>query len=294
MKLPKLTLGALLLLGLLASGFARAADKLEIIALPGKTDVAAQDVAADVMIAILAVSQTLRGDSDLSRGLGKAQLAPDAKVVSYDAGPKGGGFRYEGYRSGGVTLNVVEPSRHGDPGRRLTGFLQFVNIDGLRAQTAFMIDYGYSTKGIVIHDLQAMPMTPVDARVVLRALPLKAGQALLEQRPKTIDALLERTASQAQAMPLPAGDWMLIAISPDRMLPGDRLEIHVGAEAGKIDPKAPAAATFDDTNFPVAAMPWKASGKPAIASVFLHTDMHPKRSDGRRLLGTMPLTEGKK
>lgn len=294
MKLLELTFGALLLLGLLASGSAGAADKLEIIALPGKTDVAAQDVAADIMLAILAVSQTLRGDSDLSRGLGKAQLAPDAKVVSYDAGPKGGGFRYEGYRSAGVTLNVVEPSRHGNPGRRLTGFLQFVNIDGLRAQTAFMIDYGYSTKGIVVHDLQAMPTTPVDARVVLRALPLKAGQALLEQRPKTIDALLERTASQAQTMPLPAGDWMLIAISPDRVLPGDRLEIHVGAEAGKIDPKAPVATTFDDTGFPVAAVPWKGSGRPAIASVFLHTDMHPKKSDGRRLLGTMPLTDGKK
>jgi hypothetical protein len=293
MKTLKLALCALVF-GLLASGSAGAADKLEIIALPGKTDVAAHDVAADIILAVLAVSQTLRGDSDLSRGLGKAQLAPDAKVVSYDAGPKGGGFRYEGYRLGGVTLNVVEPSRHGDPGRRLTGFLQFVNIDGLRAQTAFMIDYGYSTKGIAVHDLQAMPMTPVDARVVLRALPLKAGQALLDQRPKTIDALLERTASQAQAMPLPAGDWMLIAISPDRVLPGDRLEIHVGAEAGKIDPKSPAATTFDDTSFPVAAVPWKASGKPAVASVFLHTDMHPKKSDGRRLLGTMPLTGAKK
>lgn len=290
----KVTLGALLLAGALVSGSADAADKLEIIALPGKTDVAATDVAADIMLAVLAVSQTLRGDSDLSRGLGKVQLAPDAKVVSYDAGPKGGGFRYEGYRLGRVMLNVVEPSRHGDPGRRLTGFLQFVNIDGLRAQTAFMVDYGYSPKGVAIHDLQAMPMTPADARVVLRALPLKAGQAFLGQRPKTIDALLEQTASQAQAMPLPAGDWLLIAISPDRVLPGDRLEIHVGVEAGKIDPKAPVATTFDDTGFPVAAVPWKGSGKPAIASVFLHTDMHPNKNDGRRLLGTMPLLEGKK
>ncbi len=293
MKSLKLALCALVF-GLLASGSAVAADKLEIIALPGKTDVAAQDVAPDIMLAVLTVSQTLRGDSDLSRGLGKALLAPDAKVVSYDAGPKGGGFRYEGYRLGGVTLNVVEPSRHGEPGRRLTGFLQFVNIDGLRAQTAFMIDYGSSAKGIAVHDLQAMPMTPVDARVVLRALPLKAGQALLEQRPKAVDVWLERTASLAQAMPLPAGDWMLIAISPDRVLPGDRLEIHVGAEAGKIDPKAPAATTFDDVGFAVAAVPWKASGKPAIASVFLHTDMHPNKSDGRRLLGTVPLMEGKK
>ena len=71
-------------------------------------------------------------------------------------------------------------------------------------------------------------------------------------------------------------------------------KIHVGAEAGKTDPKAPAATSFDDAGFAVAAMPWKASGKPAIASVFLHTDLHPKKSDGRRLLGTMPLTGSKK
>lgn len=295
MKPSRIFAGALLLLvGLAASGAAGAADKLEMIAIPGNTEVAAKDVGADVMLAVLAVSQALRGDGDLSKGLGAAQMAADARIASHDAGPKGGGFRYEGYRLARVTLNVIEPSRHGNPGRRLTGFLQFVNIEGLRAQTAFMIDYVSAPKGIVIHDLQALPFTPADARVVLRALPLKAGQALLEQRPKSIEALLEKTASQAQAMPLPVGEWMLIAISPDRVLPGDRLEIHVGTETGKIDAKATVAATFDYTLFPVAAVPWKSSGKPAIASVFLHTDMHPNKSDGRRLLGTMPLADGRK
>jgi hypothetical protein len=290
----KLFVGALLLARLMLPGAAGAADKLEILVLPGKTEVAGKDVAGDIMLAVLAVSQTLRGDGDLSRGLGAAQMAANAKAVSYDAGARGGGFRYDGYRLGHVTLNVIEPSRHANPGRRLTGFLQFVNIDGLRAQTSFLIDYAYGPKGIVIHELQAMPSTPVDARVILRALPLKAGQALLEQRPKSIEALLEKTASQAHVMPLPAGEWVLLAISPDRVLPGDRLEIHVGTEAGKIDAKAPAATTFDYTSFPVAAMPWKSSGRPTIASVFLHTDLHPDKSDGRRLLGTLPLADGKK
>jgi hypothetical protein len=294
MKLSTILAGVLLLLGMGMSGAAGAADKLEIIALPGKTEVAARDVGPDIMLAVLAVSQTLRGDGDLSRGLGATRLAPDAKVVTHDAGLKGGAFRYEGYRLSRVTLNVVEPSRHGNPGRRLTGFLQFVNIEGLRAQTAFMVDYLSGPRGIVIHDLQALPFAPADARVVLRALPLKAGQALLEQRPKSIEALLEKTASEAHALPLPAGDWMLFAISPDRVLPGDRLEIHVGTEAGKIDAKAPAATVFDYTSFPVAALPWKSSGRPAIASVFLHTDLHPDKSDGRRLLGTLPLADGKK
>ncbi|MDI1342864.1 MAG: hypothetical protein PSV22_02025, partial [Pseudolabrys sp.] len=100
----------------------------------------------------------------------------------------------------------------------------------------------------------------------------------------------EQTASLARQMPLPAGDWMLVAISPDRVLPGDRLEIHVGPEAGKIDPKVQSAITFDYTNFPVAAVPWRSSGKSAIASVFLHTDMHPNKSNGQRLLGTVGLT----
>ena len=294
MKLSTIFAGMLLLLGLAASGAAGAADKLEIIALPGNTEVAARDVGADVMLAVLAVSQTLRGDGDLSKGLGAAQMAPGAKVVSHDAGLKGGAFRYEGYRLGRVTLNVIEPSRHGASGRRLTGFLQFVNIEGLRAQTAFMIDYVSGPKGIVVHDLQALPFTPADARVVLRALPLKAGQALLDQRPKSIESLLEKTASEAHALPLPAGEWMLFAISPDRVLPGDRLEIHVGTEAGKLDAKAPTAMVFDYTSFPVAAVPWKSSGRAAVASVFLHTDLHPDKSDGRRLLGTLPLAEGKK
>jgi hypothetical protein len=286
-------LGILLLSFVLASGSAGAADKLEILAMPGKAEVAARDVAPDIMLAVLAVSQTLRGDKDLSQGLGKVQLAPDARVVSYDAEAKGDGFRYVGFRLGRVMLNVVEPSRHAESGRRLTGFLQFMNIDGLRAQTAFMIDYVTTARGVTIHDLQAMPTTPADARVVLRALPLKAGQALLDRRPGSIEELLELTAKQAQAMPLPAGDWMLVAMSPDRVLRGDRLEIHVGAEAGKIDPKAPPATTFDLSSFPVAAVSWKASGKPAMASVFLHTDMHPNKTDGRRLLGAMPLVAGK-
>ena len=80
MKTLKLAL-CVLVFGMLASGSAGAADKLEIIALPGKTDVAAQDVAPDIMLAVLAVSQMLRGDADLSRGLGKALVAPEAKVM---------------------------------------------------------------------------------------------------------------------------------------------------------------------------------------------------------------------
>ena len=294
MELSKLCVAALVLLGMSLPGGAGAADRLEMIVLPGRTEVAARDAASDVMLAVLAVSQTLRGDADLSKGLGAAQLAPDAQSVSFDAGKKGGSFRYDGYRLGGMILNIVEPSRHASPGRRLTGLLQFVNIDGLRSQTAFMIDYGYGAKGIVIHDLQAMPSTPVDARVILRALPLREGQALIQQPPDTIEGLLEKTAALARPMPLPDGDWMLFALSPDRVLPGDRLEIHVGTVAGTPEPGQPATARLDRASFPVAARAWTSNGKPAIVSVFLHTDLHPDKSDGRRLLGTLPIAEGRK
>ena len=286
----KITLRSLVLIALMMSQSAGAAENLAVVTIPGSTDVAAKDVAPDIMLAVLAVSQTLRGDRDLSKGLGTTQFAPGAKIASHDAGPNGGGFRYDGYQLAGVTINIIEPSPRTNPGRRVTGLLQFQNLDGLRAQTAFMIDYGYSPKGVVVHDLQAMPLTPADARVVLRALPLKDGQALLQQRPRTIEAFLEQTASRARRMPLPAGDWMLVAISPDRVLPGDRLVIHVGSEAGKIDPKAPPAMTFDYAGFPVAAVAWRSGGQSAIASVFLHTDMHPNKSNGRRLLGTVGLT----
>ncbi len=298
------TFAALLVAGLLMSGAAGGADKLEadrleIVALPGRTDVDARDVAADVTLAILAVSQTLRGDGDLSRGLAKTRLAPGARVVSYDGRPKGDGFRYDGFRLGRVTLNVVEPSRHADPGRRLTGVLQFANIEGLRAQAAFMVDYGYAAAGVVVHELQAMPMTPVDVRVILRAVPLKAGQALLEQRPATLEDLLEYTASHDQPMPLPAGEWMLVAVSPDRVLPGDRLEIQVGSPGGgpvgsQAGNQAGPVTTLAYWDFPVAAVPWTGSGKPAVASVFLRTGLHPDGSDGRRLLGTLALGERRK
>jgi len=139
-----------------------------------------------------------------------------------------------------------------------------------------------------------MPSTPVDARVILRALPLKEGQALLQQPPDTIEALLDKTAALARPLPLPDGDWMLFALSPDRVLPGDRLEIHVGAVAGVAEPGQPATTRLDRTSFPVAARPWKSSGKQAIVSVFLHTDLHPDKSDGRRLLGTLPIADGRK
>ena len=281
---------SLVLIALMISQSAGAAENLAVVTIPGSTDVAAKDVAPDIMLAVLAVSQTLRGDRDLSKGLGTTQLASGAKIASHDAGASGGGFRYDGYQLAGVTINIIEPSPRANPGRRVTGLLQFQNIDGLRAQTAFMIDYGYTPKGVVVHDLQAMPVTPTDARVVLRALPLKDGQALLQQRPRTIEAFLEQTAARARKMPLPAGDWMLVAISPDRVLPGDRLEIHVGPEAGKIDPKVQPATAFDYASFPVAAIAWRSSGKSEFASVFLHTDMHPNKSNGQRLLGTAELT----
>ncbi|MDI1342849.1 MAG: hypothetical protein PSV22_01945, partial [Pseudolabrys sp.] len=167
---------SLVLIALTISQSAGAAENLAVITIPGSTEVAAKDVAPDIMLAVLAVSQVLRGDGDLSKGLGTTQLASGAKIASHDVGPNGRGFRYDGYQLAGVTINIIEPSPRANPGRRVTGFLQFQNFNGLRAQTAFMIDYGYAPKGVVVYDLQAMPFSPADARVVLRALPLKDGQ----------------------------------------------------------------------------------------------------------------------
>ena len=50
------------------------------------------------------------------------------------------------------------------------------------------------------------------------------------------------------------------------------------------------SSSFDIGGFPVAAVPWTASGRPAVANIFLRTDMHPEKTAGRRLVASQPLS----
>jgi hypothetical protein len=271
---------------------ARAADDVYAIAMPGRYEVAPSTVAPDIMTAIVAAVRSVRGESDLGKGVAPVSLAPDAKVVAGDRLGEGPAFSYEGYAVAGVRLHRLEPSAHGPQGRRLLGVLQFVNAAALRAETAFLIDYTAAGKGLAIHQLQTMAVTPTDPRVVLRALPRTAGEALAKARWNDIGAFMEATLALRKPLPQTRDDWLLIALSPDRMLVGDKLEIYVA------DRQAPPASTyagtsFDIGGFPVAAVPWTASAKQAVANIFLKTDMHPDKSDGRRLIATQPLSGGR-
>ena len=162
---------------------------------------------------------------------------------------------------------------------------QLTDAAGLRADTAFLVDYLGTDKALAIHELQAMATTPPDLRVVLRALPLEAGRALMERRPKTMESLLAETLAARKPLPQRSEEWMLVALSPDRVLPGDRLEVQIG------DQPAAAPVRFDVQGFPVVSLPWKATGKPVTANLFLHTDMHPDKRDGRRPVGSVVLTD---
>lgn len=271
---------------------ASVADDVYAIAMPGRYEVAPSAVAPDIMTAVVAAVRSVRGESDLGKGVAPVSLAPGVKVVAGDRLSEGPAFTYEGYALAGVRLHRLEPSAHGPQGRRLLGVLQFVNAVALRAETAFLIDYTAAGKGLAIHQLETMAVTPTDPRVVLRALPRTAGEALAKAKWTDIGAFMEATLALRKPLPLTRDDWLLVALSPDRMLAGDRLEIHV---ADKQAPPAPAYAgtSFDIGGFPVAAVPWTASGKPAVANIFLKTDMHPDKSDGRRLVATQPLTGGR-
>ncbi|MBS0520081.1 MAG: hypothetical protein JSR90_15410 [Proteobacteria bacterium] len=271
------------------SAGAHAADDRYAVAMPGRYEVAPSAVAPDVMTAIVAVVRSLRGENDLGHGVAPVSLAGDARVLSGDRVGEAAVFAYEGYAVAGVRLHRLEPSAHGSNGRRLMGVVQFVDARALRAETAFLIDYTGEGKGLVLHELQTMAVTPTDPRVVLRAIPAAAGEALMKRKWTDVGAFLEATLALRKPLPQAEGDWLLIAVSPDRMLAGDRLEIHVA------DKPAPPGAAYAGRSlslngFPVTTVPWKAAGRPAVANIYLRTDMHPDKSDGRRLVASQPLS----
>ncbi|MDI1284534.1 MAG: hypothetical protein PSV46_09065 [Reyranella sp.] len=285
----KTMLGAAAALFILAAApDVRAADDLYAIAMPGRYEVEPSKVAPDIMVALVATMRSLRGENDLGKGVAPVVLAKDARVAASDRLGDGTAFSYDGYALAGVRLHRLEPSAHGGEGRRLFGVLQFVNGTALRAETAFLIDYTVANKGLVIHVIQTMSATPTDTRVVLRALPKAEGEALLQRKPKDIAAFLDATLAARKPLPQARGEWLLVALSPDRLLAGDRLEIHVGGK-GAAAAKDYAGTSLDLAGFPVTAIPWKATGKVEFANVYLRTDMHPDKSDGRRLLATQGL-----
>ena len=268
-------------------GAATAADEFQAVAVAGRYEVDPRTAAPDILLSLAAVERTLRGETTLGSKSVAVTLARGARVTLADRLEKAATFGYEGFVLRRATLNRIEPSAHGPAGRRLMGVLHFANAAGLRADTAFLVDYLGTDKTLAIHELQAMAVTPPDLRVVVRALPLKAGEILMERRTQTIEVLLAHILAVRKPPPQSREEWMLVVFSPDRVLPGDRLDIRIGDQAVGMP------VSFDVQGFPVAALPWKATGKAASANIYLHTDMHPDKRDGWRLVGNALLTEGK-
>lgn len=276
---------------------AHAADDVYAVAMPGRPEAAPSTVAPDILTAIVATVRSLRGETDLGKGAAPVSLASDARVVTGERLGDAPAFSYEGYAVAGVRLHWLEPSEYGPKGRRLAGVVKFVNAAELRAETAFLIDYTESSQGagngLAIHQLLTMAVTPTDPRVVLQVLPRSAGHALAKAKWNDIGAFMEATRALRRPLPVTHDEWLLVAVSPDRMPVGDRLEIHVVDKVAdkQVPPASPyAGSSFDIGGFPVAAVPWTASGKPAIANIFLRTDMHPEKRNGRRLVASQTLS----
>ena len=206
---------------------AHAADDVYAIAMPGRYEVAPSTVAPDIMTAIVATVRSLRGEADFGKGVAPVSLAPDANVVAGDKLGDGPAFAYDGYAVAGVRLHRLEPSAYGPKGRRLMGVVQFVNAAALRAETAFLIDYTEAGKGLSIHQLQTMAVTPTDPRIVLRALPRTAGEALAKAKWADIASFMEATLALRQPLPQAEGEWLLVALSPGL----NHYEYHTNAEA---------------------------------------------------------------
>jgi hypothetical protein len=109
--------------------------------MPGRSEGAPSAVAPDIATAVAATVRSLRGESDLGKGVAPVSLAPAARVVAGDRLGDAQAFSYEGYAVAGVRLHWLEPSEYGPKGRRVAGVVQFVNAAALRAETAFLIDY---------------------------------------------------------------------------------------------------------------------------------------------------------
>ena len=283
---------ALLGLGLLgASGQqARSQQQLYDIAVPGRYPLDPHKTRGDILLAVLAAQQAARRDGDLGKGTGHAEMAPGAKAVFTDRDPQ---FRLEGFALTETSINSMAPSARGADGQRLFGLMRFAHPSGLGATIGFIVDYQRRGEGIVVNELSALTVTPPDPRVSVLAI-ATPDLARIEQRASgRFQSMFEALSLVGKPLPLAPADTKagltIIALGADRLLPGDHLEIKVSDPSGRPMGGLPAPRQHQIGGFVAVSQDFPAAVSPGRIAVTLLTDLHPKATDGRNLLGTRDL-----
>ena len=277
------TLAAAMLTSLVAAG-AHAAE-MRTLFLPGPVELPADKVPVDILAASLAASRAAKGESDLGGGLGVVTLAPNTKVARDVVGQPPVPKEFAVDR---VSLISIVPSKLFDKGQKIFGTVDFAHR-GLRIRQAFVIDYLAGVAGITVGELDVMAVTPPDHRVALFAVSAADARRIMEDTNSPYAELVDFAGKHGRALPLSGavGDSVLVALSLDRVLAGDRLEIALDTPTGKA--VSPGLLTFARQGFPVALLPLaqQTAGKVTVAR---HTDMHPANDDGRREIASVALT----
>lgn len=282
----------LVALGLFVSTFvpASAQQKLYDLAVPGRHVIDPHKTRADFLLAVLAAQQTARRASDLGKGTGLVTLAPGAKPVFTDRDPQ---FQLEGFSLLETTINVIAPPKRGGDGQRLFGVMRLTHPAGLGVNVGFIVDYLRKGNGIVINELSALTVTPLKPRVSVLALSA-ADLARIEQSASgRFGVLLEAAIQNGKPLPLTSPDikpaTTVVVLGADRLLPGDRLETAFTDPAGRALPGLPQARASQVGGYVMVAQDFPRGLVPGRIAVTHVTDLHPKATSGRQLLGTMAL-----
>jgi hypothetical protein len=253
--------------------------------LPGPVELPSDKVPVDILTASLAASRAAKGESDLGAGLHVVTLAPNATVTRGVASQPPVPKEFTVDR---VNLISIVPSKLFDRGQKIFGTIDF-SFRGLRARQAFIVEYIASATGIAVGDIQVMAVTPPDHRVALFAVSAADARRIMEDTTSPYAELVNFAGKHGRALPLtgPVGDTVLVALSLDQVLAGDRLEIVLDAGAG--ESVSPNFLTFMRQGFPVTLLPLarQTAGKVTLVR---HTDMRADKDDGRREIASVALT----
>ena len=269
---------------------ASAQQKLYDLAVPGRNILDPRKTRADFLLAVLAAQQTARREGDLGKRTGLVSLAAGARPVFTDSDAQ---FRLEGFSLLETTINVIAPPKRGGDGQRLFGVMRLTHPAGLGANVGFIVDYLRKGDGIVINELSALTVTPLKPRVSVMTLPT-VELARIEQRASgRYGVLLEAVGQSGKPLPLGASDikpaTTVVVLGADRLLPGDRLEAVFTDVSGHPLADLPPARASQIGGYVMVAQDFPrglVAGSVAVTHV---TDLHPKATNGRQLLGTMSL-----
>jgi hypothetical protein len=273
-----------------AHGLALAQQQLYDIAVPGRNIADPHETRADFLLAALAAQQSARRESDLGKGTGLVTLAPGAKATFTD---RDGQFKLEGFSLLETAINSIGPPKNGGDGQRLFGVVRLIHPSGPGANIGFIVDYLRKGDGIVINELTVLTVTPLKPRVSVLTVPAGELPRIVARASGRFVPVFETVSRVGKPLPLAAaqakGPTTVVVLGADRLLPGDRLEAKFTDMSGRPVAGLPPAQMSQVGGFVVVAQDFPNGLVPGRVAVTHVTDLHPKATDGRQLLGTVAL-----